>query len=95
MTALAYEHEMSKQTASIETLARRVNELANSAPGELRESLIQIAADLGGLAMRTRRIRAIFAPLSDEELRTSDSAGTVKNLITELDRSLSILVRGG
>jgi signal transduction histidine kinase len=94
MIALAYEHEMSKQTASIETLARRVNELANSAPGELRESLIQIAADLDGLAMRTRRIRAIFAPLSDEELRTSDIAGTVKNLITELDRSLSILSRG-
>ena len=94
MTALAYEHEMSKQTASIETLVRRVSDLAAIAPVELRESLIRIGEDLTGLAARTRRIREIFAPLTDEELRTSDTAGTVKDLIAELDRSLRIVSHG-
>jgi signal transduction histidine kinase len=94
MTALAYEHEMSKQTASIETLARRVSGLADRAPAELKPSLTQIAVDLGGLAARTRRIREIFAPLSDEELRNSDDAGSVLNLVTELDRSLGVVSHG-
>ena len=94
MTALAYEHEVSKQIADIERIARQVEGLTRSAPVELQKSLIRINEQLRSLADRTRRINDIFAPLSDEETRTSQDAGSVYVLVKDLVRSLEVVTRG-
>jgi signal transduction histidine kinase len=94
ITAMAYEHEISKQIATVENISRKVSRLARNASGTLKSSLTEISQDLWSLAQRTKRIRAIFAPLSDEENRNSQDAGTVYHLLDELSNSLEIVSRG-
>ena len=94
MTALAYEHEVSKQVADMERIASQISQIASVAPQELRSSLAKLSDQLLALADRTRRIRDIFSALSDEETRTSDDAGSIYSLVRNLVLSLEILSRG-
>ena len=60
----------------------------------MKAELSDASKELRSLAQRTKRIREIFAPLNDEEDRTSDDAGGVFDLIKALDHSLDTLARG-
>ena len=91
---MAYEHEISKQIATVENASRKISRLARKASSDLKDSLGEISQELWDLAQRTKRIRAIFAPLSDEEIRNSQDAGKVHHLLDELSDTLEIISRG-
>jgi signal transduction histidine kinase len=94
ITTIAYDHEMSKQIATLTSLGRQVSTLAVDAPQALRDQLRSIAQKLNDLGQRSSRIRQIFLPITDEELRTSEDAGTIYDMVNDLDESLQVLARG-
>jgi signal transduction histidine kinase len=94
ITTIAYDHEISKQIATLTSLGRQILRLAADAPPALRDELRSIAERLSELERRSSRIRQIFLPITDEELRTSEDAGTIYALVSDLDESLRVLARG-
>jgi signal transduction histidine kinase len=94
ITTIAYDHEISKQIATLANLGRQVSTLAADAPPPLGDQLRSIAQKLNDLEQRSSRIRQIFLPITDEELRTSEDAGTIHDLVSDLNESLRVLGRG-
>ncbi len=94
MTSLAYEHEISKQRAQIQTSARRLRRFAHRADAELAEQLLLEATKLDAWAERAERIRSLFRPLLDEESRTEMSRFDARKLVIDVTEQMSVLGRG-
>jgi len=93
MTSLAYEHEISKQRAQVQGVARRLRRLAREAPPGLTEPIEQQAEMLTEWSHRAERIRGLFRPLLDEESRTSVGEYRARKLIQDVVEQMAVLAR--
>jgi signal transduction histidine kinase len=94
MTSLAYEHEISKQRAEIEKVARKLRQLAKRADDDMSNDLEGQAAGLEAWATRAERIRSLFRPLLDEESRTEMARFNARKLVADVCEQMSVLGRG-
>jgi len=94
MTSLAYEHEISKQRAEIEMVARKLRQLAKRGGDDISDDLEKQAAELEKWAKRAERIRSLFRPLLDEESRTEMARFDARKLVADVCDQMSVLGRG-
>lgn len=92
ISAIAYEHEMAKQYAAIESLARRIETLAGSSSGA-RSELLAVSSELIDWVRRGRETRALFRPLMEEENRTVRSRFKAKALIDQVANEMRLILR--
>lgn len=87
-TSLAYEHEISKQVASLRDLASDLTHVAHSLPAQQSAQVTQVVARMNEWQERVAGIRAVFGPLLSQESRDTVQRyrvrSTVKKVATEM-----------
>lgn len=93
ISALAYQHELRKQFAAVESLVERIREVATGDPA-LRQSLNSLGEDLSSWLKRARATNALFDYLADaENTRTRRRFRTI-TVVGEVERQTAFLARG-
>jgi signal transduction histidine kinase len=93
MTALAMQHEMTRQTAPLRDMAERLRGLSRGGKGRASE-IGKIADRIDQWLKRTEAMRALFTPLLDEENRERRSRLRAKSLVEDVRQQLGPLARG-
>lgn len=94
MTALAYEHESSKQRARIRQVSKSLERLAGHLGDSQAEEVRRYAKSLHAWTERANRLRGLFAPLLDEEDRTVVKSYPAKGLVEDVSEQVDVLSRG-
>jgi signal transduction histidine kinase len=94
MSALAYEHESSKQRALIARSVRSLSKTVRDLDGAQAESVNAVIAHLEDWGKRADRLRGLFSPLLDEADRTEVVAYPAHTLIRDVSDNVQILSRG-
>jgi signal transduction histidine kinase len=94
MTSLAYDHELSKQLAAVRHQVKELRRIAKGAGAGVREDLVGVAEALRKWSVRAQRLRALFAPLLDEEARTRRGRFKARDLIGDVASQVDVLARG-
>lgn len=94
MSALAYEHESSKQRALISRSADTLRKTVRKLTGEEAESIQGVIAHLEDWGKRAERLRGLFSALLDEDDRTDVVAYPARAVIKDVVDNVQILSRG-
>lgn len=93
ISALAYQHELRKQFAVVESLVERIREVATGDPA-LRQSLNSLGEDLSSWLKRARATNALFDYLADAENTRTRSRFRAVTVVEEVERQTAFLARG-
>lgn len=94
MSALAYEHESSKQRNRISRASSRMAKLAKTLDGPQAEQVAALSKELKDWTLRTDRLRGLFSPLLDESDRTEVVAYPASQLLQDVCDNAEVLARG-
>lgn len=93
ITALAFDHEISKQLMLLEQISRNLRTIAEG--GELKpSSLVSVADQLNDWTERVRSTRALFSSFSNEENRTRRERLRAKVVVDRVWTQMGFLRKG-
>ncbi len=90
---LVYDHEVSKQIAGVERIAKRLRRIATESPQASAE-LEQIAADIDQWVIRARGIRSLVRHLSEAEPHGETSRYKLVSVLRDAGEGARYLTRG-
>lgn len=93
ISALAYQHELRKQFAVVESMVERIREVRTDDPA-LRRSLDSLREDLSSWLRRARATNALFDYLADAENIETKRRFRAVEVVEEVERQMAFLARG-
>lgn len=93
IAALAYDHELGKQLALIRSFVQQIEGMSRSGRPTLK-ALTSLAEDLRRWEERASGVRALFAGVTDEESRVRVERFGAREVLTDVRRQASALLRG-
>jgi signal transduction histidine kinase len=92
ISAVAYEHESSKQLLVLEDIATQLRDIR--LPGGPAARVGELAQRLSGWVQRARSLRALFSHVMDEQDRQRRARYKAKPVIDQIKTQISVLTRG-
>jgi signal transduction histidine kinase len=92
ISAVAYEHESSKQLLTLEDIAAQLKDLR--LPGGAAARVGELAQRLVGWVQRARSLRALFSHVMDEEDRQRRARYKARAVVDQIKQQMAVLTRG-
>jgi signal transduction histidine kinase len=92
ISAVAYEHESSKQLLVLEDIATQLRDMR--LPGGAATRVGELAQRLLSWVQRARSLRALFSHVMDEEDRQRRSRYKAKSVVDQIKTQMAVLTRG-
>jgi len=93
ISALAYQHELSRQFGSVESITGRLSAVTTADP-ELRRSLSALAQDLSAWLQRARATNALFSYMADAENIETRRRFRARQVVDDVKQQTEFLSRG-